>query len=154
MSRSIWTYVVLGVPVVGLAVLLFFPSTPQVVSGGMDMTIPDTSDIAAGAPLEDVIVPATFSQNAQIGKTAFEGVCAACHGKNAAGQNGIAPSLILSIYRPGHHDDEAFWRATQNGVQAHHWGFGNMPQIEGLTRSDVSYIVAYVRELQQANSIN
>ena len=39
------------------------------------------------------------------------------------------------------------------GVRAHHWKFGNMPAIENLTRSDVTAIVAYVRELQRANGI-
>tara|TARA_R110002051_G_scaffold146786_2_gene219540 strand:- start:12950 stop:13402 length:453 start_codon:yes stop_codon:yes gene_type:complete len=150
MSRSIWTYVVLGVPVVGLAVLLFSPSTP-VVDG---MAIPDTSSLEVGDTIAEVIIPASLSQNAQIGKTAFEGACSACHGVNADGKKGFAPPLVHVTYEPGHHGDEAFWRATQNGVQSHHWDFGNMPQIEGLTRSDVNYIVAYVRELQQANGIN
>ncbi len=151
MSRSIWTYVVLGVPVVGLAVLLLSPSTAPVVD---PMAVPDTSNLEVGEAIADVIIPASFSQNAQIGQIAFEGACSACHGLNAAGKKGFAPPLVHVTYRPAHHGDEAFWRATQNGVQSHHWDFGNMPQIEGLTRSDVSYIVAYVRELQQANGIN
>jgi len=48
----------------------------------------------------------------------------------------------------------AFHLAVQNGVRAHHWKFGNMPAQDGLTRSDVNTIVAYVREVQQANGIN
>ena len=44
--------------------------------------------------------------------------------------------------------------ATALGVRAHHWSFGNMPAVEGLTRADVKMIVAYIRELQRANGIN
>jgi hypothetical protein len=40
------------------------------------------------------------------------------------------------------------------GVQAHHWRFGNMLAIEGLTRGDVTMIITYIRELQRANGIN
>jgi len=40
------------------------------------------------------------------------------------------------------------------GVRAHHWSFGNMPAVEGLTRADVKMIIAYIRELQRANGIN
>jgi len=39
------------------------------------------------------------------------------------------------------------------GVRAHHWKFGNMPAIEGLTRADVKAIIAYVRELKRQNGI-
>ena len=49
--------------------------------------------------------------------------------------------------------DEAFQRAVANGVRAHHWPFGSMPPVEGLTRGDVQMIVAYVREMQRANGI-
>jgi hypothetical protein len=48
----------------------------------------------------------------------------------------------------------AFVLAAQNGVRAHHWKFGNMPRIEGLTQGDVKMVVAYVRELQRANGID
>ncbi len=152
MFRSIWTYVIFGIPLLGLAVLLFGPS--QSPMGSMDMSIPDTSAVVQGAPLADVMIPTSFSENAQIGRNAFNGACAACHGANAAGQNGIAPPLVHKTYEPGHHGDQAFLSAAQNGVQSHHWNFGNMPPVEGLTPSDVTYIVAYIRELQQANGIN
>lgn len=152
MSRSIWTYVVIGVPVLGLAVLLFAPS--KAPEGGHDMTIPDTSMMETGAALAEVVLPASFSEDAQIGKAAFDGACAACHGANAAGQNGVAPPLVHKTYEPSHHGDQAFLSAAQNGVQSHHWNYGNMPPVQGLTPADVGYIVAYVRELQQANGIN
>lgn len=125
--------------------------TPQ--SGG-HVPAPDTSAIAEGAPIVQVSTPETLSPDEQIGQRAFNAVCSACHGKNAAGQNGVAPPLVFKTYEPGHHPDEAFQRAAKNGVQAHHWKFGNMPPIEGLTRADVQYITQYVRALQRANGIN
>ena len=57
------------------------------------------------------------------------------------------------IYEPNHHGDESFQLAVAMGVRAHHWKFGNMPAIEGLTRADVKPIIAYVRELQRHNGI-
>ena len=104
--------------------------------------------------LANVLLPDTLSQNAQIGKLAFEVKCVSCHGTNAAGQAGVAPPLVHIIYEPNHHGDESFQRAAALGVRAHHWSFGNMPAVEGLTRTDVKMIVAYIRELQRANGIN
>lgn len=109
---------------------------------------------APGAPLVMVTQPATLSPQATMGKTAFDAVCAACHGDSGAGRNGMGPPLIHKIYEPSHHGDESFQRAVAQGVRAHHWTFGNMPAVEGLTRSDVGAIVAYVRALQRANGIN
>jgi cytochrome c len=107
-----------------------------------------------GRLLTKVILPATLSQNAQSGKYGFEAKCAACHGVNAAGQDGVAPPLVHKVYEPSHHGDESFQRAASLGVRAHHWPFGNMPAVEGLTRGDVKMIIAYIRELQRANGIN
>ena len=104
--------------------------------------------------LADVLLPKTLSQNAQIGKLGFEAKCATCHGLNAAGQDGVAPPLVHIIYEPTHHGDETFQRAAAVGVRGHHWPFGDMPPVEGITRGDVTMIVAYVRELQRANGIN
>jgi len=108
----------------------------------------------AGAPIVSVKIPAELSANASLGKRGFEAKCAVCHGANAAGQEGIAPPLVHKIYEPGHHGDQSFVRAARNGVQSHHWSFGNMPKIKGVTDADVKYIAAYIRELQRANGIN
>ena len=107
-----------------------------------------------GRLLANVILPEILSQNAQSGKSGFEAKCAACHGVNAAGQDGVAPPLVHKVYEPSHHGDESFQRAASLGVRAHHWPFGNMPAVEGLTRGDVKMIIAYIRELQRANGIN
>jgi mono/diheme cytochrome c family protein len=93
-------------------------------------------------------VPAEF----QVGETKFNSSCAACHGKEAAGTD-HGPPLVHKIYEPNHHGDPAFQRAAANGVRAHHWEFGNMPKIEGVTPEDVDQIVKYVRWLQRQAGI-
>lgn len=82
------------------------------------------------------------------GEALFNANCAICHGKGAAG-TGNGPPLAHIIYEPGHHADFAFQRAVQQGVRQHHWRFGNMPTISGLTEEQVSEITAYVRRLQR-----
>lgn len=105
-----------------------------------------------GTPLAEVTVP-ELSAVAQAGREVFEVSCAACHGVNAAGQDGVAPPLVHVIYEPNHHGDQSFYQAVRYGVRAHHWRFGNMPAIEGVSQSQVGDIIAYVRELQRANGI-
>ena len=112
------------------------------------------NDIIIKSVSTNVLLPDTLSQNAQIGKLAFEAKCTSCHGTNAAGRDGVAPPLVHIIYEPNHHGDESIQRAVAMGVQAHHWSFGNMPAVEGLTRGDVKMIIKYIRELQRENGIN
>lgn len=101
----------------------------------------------------EIVLPKNFSDEAQKGKSLFEANCVMCHGQNASGQTGKGPPLIHKIYEPSHHADEAFQRAVAIGAQAHHWPFGNMPRISGLTRQDVAKIIIYIREIQRANGI-
>ena len=125
------------------------------LSGGLPETAQVPEDAPApGSALAEVALPASFSEPAVIGKRIFDAKCAACHNENAAGQEGVAPPLVHVIYEPSHHADEAFQRAVAMGVRGHHWPFGNMPPVEGLTRGDVQMVVAYVRELQRANGID
>ena len=94
-------------------------------------------------------VPAEF----QAGEMKFNAHCAACHGPQATGtQQG--PPLVHKIYEPNHHGDAAFLRAAEFGVKAHHWEFGNMPKIEGVSSEDVEQITRYVRWLQRQAGIS
>lgn len=106
-----------------------------------------------GSAIVFVKLPAELSPKAQLGEAAFNAKCAVCHGANAEGQQGVAPPLVHRIYEPNHHSDMAFVLAAQNGVRSHHWTFGNMPPVEGLTRADVLNIATYIRELQRENGI-
>lgn len=111
----------------------------------------DPTEIS-GAAIVDVIVP-TLEAAASNGESAFNTNCASCHGKNAAGQDGVAPPLVHKIYEPSHHGDMAFVLAAKQGVRQHHWPFGNMPPVPGISDTDISNIIAYVRALQRANGI-
>ena len=82
------------------------------------------------------------------GEALFNTNCTPCHGEKAAG-TGRGPTFLSKIYEPNHHSDASFQMAVQNGVRAHHWQFGDMPKIPGVSQEDVSEIVAYVRWLQQ-----
>jgi mono/diheme cytochrome c family protein len=86
------------------------------------------------------------------GRELFVMNCAACHGTNAQGSlNG--PPLVHEIYEPGHHPDELFQRAVAEGTPQHHWEFGPMPPVPGLSEAEVDDITAYVRELQREAGI-
>ncbi len=107
---------------------------------------------ARGAALVAVVVP-ELSAAEQIGKTTYDANCASCHGANGAGQDGVAPPFVHRVYEPNHHGDGAFYSAAQNGVRAHHWSFGDMPPVAGITQDEVAQILTYVRALQRANGI-
>lgn len=151
---SNWGLFVGGALLVGVAAAGWQAFQPAPAQQGHSMAPPDTSNIAMGDPIKEVRVPEELSAEAAIGKRAFDAKCSTCHGANAAGQNGVAPPLVHKIYEPGHHADEAFQRAAMGGVRAHHWKFGDMPPVTGVTRGDVQYIALYVRELQRENGIN
>lgn len=104
-------------------------------------------------PMVEVTVPELNAVEAT-GQALFDNNCATCHGKNAAGQDGVAPPLVHMIYEPGHHADISFQRAAKLGVRAHHWPFGNMPPVESVDEASVSKIISYVRALQRANGID
>lgn len=112
-----------------------------------------TDAAAEGAPIVAVTPPTSLDPAAATGRSIFAAKCAQCHGAEAGGRYGLGPPLIHPFYRPGHHADAAFLLAVRNGVPAHHWRFGNMPPVPGLTEGDVKMIVAYVRAVQQANGI-
>ncbi|NOX41902.1 MAG: cytochrome c [Alphaproteobacteria bacterium] len=121
---------------------------------GHTSTLPDMTGLEEGDPILKIKLPASFTPKEKLGKTAFEAVCAACHGINGAGIFGMAPPLVYIIYEPSHHGDFAFLNAAQNGVRSHHWPFGNMPPQKGLTKADITNLVAYIRVLQRTNGIN
>ncbi|MEM9580022.1 MAG: cytochrome c [Pseudomonadota bacterium] len=106
-----------------------------------------------GSAMVQITLP-PIEGNAAIGQQIFEAACSRCHGVNGVGNTTAGPPLIHKIYEPSHHADEAFQRAVATGVRSHHWKFGNMPPVEGLTRGDVTMIIAYIRDVQRANGIN
>jgi mono/diheme cytochrome c family protein len=89
----------------------------------------------------------------QVGEAKFNANCSACHGPRATGTK-QGPPLVHKIYEPNHHGDAAFLRAAEFGVKAHHWEFGNMPKIDGVSSADVEQITRYIRWLQRQAGIS
>ena len=104
------------------------------------------------AAIAAVTMPA-LSGAAAPGASAFGENCAACHGADAGGVDGKGPPLIHAYYESGHHGDMSFRLAVRRGVRAHHWRFGDMPAIDGVSDAALEEIIAYVRAVQKANGI-
>lgn len=98
------------------------------------------------------VTPAALSEEAMEGETVFNANCAACHGPNAAGTQ-LGPPLIHDIYNPGHHSDQAFYLAAATGAPSHHWNYGDMPAQSQVSREELTLVIRYIRELQEANGI-
>ena len=82
------------------------------------------------------------------GAELYEASCAECHGSDLRGTE-KGPSHLSILYEPGHHGDGAFQIAVLIGATAHHWDFGSMPAVEGLSEDDVEAIIAFVRQRQR-----
>lgn len=96
---------------------------------GTGIAVQDPDLVAAGEPL-------------------YQASCAVCHGTDLRGTD-KGPSHLSVVYEPNHHGDAAFVLSVQNGVRAHHWPFGDMAPVPGLSDEDLEAIVAYVRENQR-----
>lgn len=105
--------------------------------------------LPAGAEVKtDLKVPFTHG----LGKSLYEKNCASCHGQWAGGSD-QGPPLVHRLYLAGHHGDAAFYRAAKTGATAHHWKFGAMPPVTGITDAELARIVPYVRWVQQQNGL-
>jgi mono/diheme cytochrome c family protein len=129
---------ILGILAV-IAVLVLWPKATQLPQEETTL-IPD-----------GFVIP-SLNATQKLGQSNFNKSCASCHGDYGLGSaNG--PPLMHRIYEPNHHGDGAFFLAALNGVRAHHWKFGDMPPVDGITETEIAPIVAYVRALQQANGV-
>ena len=94
----------------------------------------------------------SLSATARMGEELFNNNCLRCHGQNATGTN-QGPPLVHRLYEPGHHSDASIRSAVLNGVPSHHWSFGDMPPVSGVSKNEVETIICYVREVQRAEGI-
>ncbi len=108
--------------------------------------------LLAACATTQVSGPGSAEGDAAAGEIVYDQHCASCHGARGGG-SAQGPALVDATYRPSRHADFAFFAAVRNGVRAHHWDFGPMPPIDGLTDDDVTDIVAYVRQLQEGAGI-
>ena len=112
-----------------------------------------TAPQSASAPVDEIQVmlrelSATSPPEVAEGKALFGQNCSVCHGPAADGTT-QGPPLIHIIYEPSHHADAAFVLAARNGVRAHHWRFGDMPPLPGVTDEMVGQILLYIRWMQR-----
>jgi mono/diheme cytochrome c family protein len=107
--------------------------------------------MAAAVPA-GITIP-DLTGDAAKGLDVFAANCVSCHGPHATGTDS-GPPLVHIIYEPSHHGDGAFYAAVRNGVRQHHWPYGNMPAVPGVSDAKTGLIIAYIRTLQRANGIN
>ncbi len=84
------------------------------------------------------------------GATLYQASCAECHGEDLRGTD-KGPSHLSIVYEPNHHSDTAFVLAILTGSQQHHWPYGPMEPVEGLSDHQIAAIIAFVRESQRIN---
>lgn len=101
---------------------------------------------SCGSDGEPVAEPS--SESAKSGEAVYANSCAACHGLDFEGTD-KGPSHLSVVYEPGHHGDDAFRSAIANGAPQHHWNFGDMPPVEGLSAEQVDDVIAYIRGEQE-----
>jgi len=87
-----------------------------------------------------------------LGKMNYQVYCASCHGKTTEGTD-KGPTFLHRVYHPGHHSDQAFYSAPIKGARAHHWQFGDMKPVEGITEDKLNSIVPYIRAVQKENGL-
>jgi mono/diheme cytochrome c family protein len=96
-------------------------------------------------------LPPTPAAHAE-GERLYNANCASCHGPKGSG-SAQGPALVHIVYEPSHHSDAAFQLAVQRGVVAHHWRFGNMAPVPGVTPEQTTMITSYVRWIQRQAGI-
>lgn len=108
--------------------------------------------IAYGQPTQIPKPSAGLMPNPVVGKKLFAGSCMQCHGVDLRGTK-TGPPLLHRIYESGHHGDVAFQVAAKYGSRQHHWNFGDMKPVPGVSPDDVAHITAYVRAEQRRAGI-
>ena len=112
-----------------------------------------TLSVGASAQAWDVPKPSQgLMPNPERRKAVVRKNCASCHGADLSGTD-KGPAFLNRVYEPSHHGDVAFQLAVKNGARAHHWKFGDMPAVPGVTPDDVAHITAYVRMHQRKAGI-
>lgn len=97
---------------------------------------------------DDSTPPGDVAPGNERGAEVYAESCASCHGEDLRGTDD-GPSHLSIVYEPGHHSDDSFRSAIANGASQHHWTFGDMDPVEGLSDSDVEAVIAFVRAEQE-----
>lgn len=99
-----------------------------------------------------LVTDVALSDTGRAGEEVFNANCSVCHGVGATGTD-RGPTLIHRIYHPGHHPDFSIRNAVSQGVRQHHWFFGNMAPVPGVSADEVEEIICYIRERQRGAGI-
>ena len=118
-------------------------------TGGDD----DAAAPTATPTAEPTQTPAPESRFSGVdGRSLYGQACSVCHGQALEGTN-AGPTFLNRVYAPGHHADISFMFAIERGVRSHHWNFGNMAPVDGLTQEQVLAIIGFIREQQREAGI-
>lgn len=90
--------------------------------------------------------------NLGMGQMLYEQYCSSCHGLQLDGTD-KGPPLVHPFYKPSHHGDKAFYRAALEGTKQHHWNFGDMAPVEGMTTRKMDRLLPYIRYYQQQKKL-
>ena len=118
-------------------------ASPAAATASSTVTADVSRAAAPGTPLV-----ATADPSIDAGRL-FAANCARCHGGDMKG-TADGPSLLDRAYLLIFHPDEEYIRAVLEGVPAHHWEYGDMPRIEGLSRADAIALTAHIRAAQRS----
>ena len=102
---------------------------------------------AAGCGTDDAGPSASAGPALDRGAQVYAEACASCHGSDLRGTD-KGPSHLSIVYEPNHHTDDSFRNAIANGARQHHWSFGDMEPVEGLSDTEVEAVIAFVRAEQ------
>ena len=105
------------------------------VVGCADSAAPDESEVEA-------------AEAGDLGAQVYANSCASCHGADLRGTD-KGPSQLSIVYEPNHHPDDAYRSAIANGAPEHHWTFGDMAPVDGLTSEEVEAVIDFIRSEQQ-----
>lgn len=103
--------------------------------------------VAACGSVTETSVGTADAATLGAGDALYQASCAECHGTDLRGTD-RGPSHLSQVYEPSHHGDFAFELAIKNGTRAHHWNFGDMAPVEGLSDEEIAAITAFVRDVQ------
>ena len=134
----------------GLSLLLFLVGVLAACSTGDvadDVTPSTQSNAETAAKTPQPSQPQQQIVASPFGEQLFSNNCSLCHGADLRGTN-TGPSLLHEYYEPNHHSNASFVIAVRRGVRQHHWDFGNMPAVEGLSIEEVHAVICYIREAQ------
>lgn len=106
----------------------------------------------APAPATSTAAPSPTSTAAALavpdGAAVYQQYCAECHGVDLRGTD-KGPSQLSIVYEPNHHGDFAYRVAIREGTREHHWWFGDMPPVEGITDLEIEKVISFIRAEQQ-----